>query len=200
MGPWRRDHPAIVPSAAERDASRALIRPPGRSARELTLRKIRFRRRPRPRRHARRVRPGRGRPDQHGQGRDHRRAPTRPSTVETPNELYAEAIQHTPNVIQVYSPNATWSAVKAATAGANVVIYLGHGNGWPSPYTYDPTLHDEGRLRAQRNGRRQRRLQPQVLRRAVDPDPRPRPERDRVPAPPLLRLGQLRAASQTPRR
>jgi hypothetical protein len=38
----------------------------------------------------------------------------------------------------VYSPNATWSAVKAATTGANVVIYLGHGNGWPSPYTYDP--------------------------------------------------------------
>ncbi len=54
------------------------------------------------------------------------------------DELYAEAIQHTPNVIRVYSPNATWAAVKAATTGANVVIYLGHGNGWPSPYTYDP--------------------------------------------------------------
>jgi hypothetical protein len=54
------------------------------------------------------------------------------------DELYAEAILHTPNVTKVYSPNATWSAVKAATAGANIVIYLGHGNGWPSPYTYDP--------------------------------------------------------------
>ncbi len=54
------------------------------------------------------------------------------------NELYAEAIKYTPNVVKVYSPNATWSAVKAATNGANVVIYLGHGNGWPSPYTYDP--------------------------------------------------------------
>lgn len=52
--------------------------------------------------------------------------------------LYAEAIQHTPNVTRVYSPNATWAAVKAATVGANIVIYLGHGNGWPSPYTYDP--------------------------------------------------------------
>ena len=51
---------------------------------------------------------------------------------------YAEAIKHTPNVVKVYSPNATWSKVKAETAGANVVIYLGHGNGWPSPYTYDP--------------------------------------------------------------
>jgi hypothetical protein len=54
------------------------------------------------------------------------------------DELYAEAIQHTPNVVRVYSPNATWAAVKSAVVGANVVIYLGHGNGWPSPYTYDP--------------------------------------------------------------
>ena len=55
------------------------------------------------------------------------------------DELYAEAIRHTPNVTKVYSPNATWSAVKAATVGANIVIYLGHGNGWPSPYTFDPS-------------------------------------------------------------
>ena len=51
---------------------------------------------------------------------------------------YAEAIKYTPNVVKVYSPNATWSKVKSATVGANVVIYFGHGNGWPSPYTYDP--------------------------------------------------------------
>ena len=51
---------------------------------------------------------------------------------------YAEAKKYTPNVVKVYSPNATWAKVKAAAAGASVVIYLGHGNGWPSPYTYDP--------------------------------------------------------------
>ncbi len=51
---------------------------------------------------------------------------------------YAEAIRHTPNVVKVYSPNATWSRVKAAAVGASVLIYFGHGNGWPSPYTYDP--------------------------------------------------------------
>jgi flagellar hook assembly protein FlgD len=51
---------------------------------------------------------------------------------------YAETIKYTSNVVKVYSPNATWSNVKAAVAGASVVIYLGHGNGWPSPYTYDP--------------------------------------------------------------
>jgi flagellar hook assembly protein FlgD len=51
---------------------------------------------------------------------------------------YAEAIKYTARVTKVYSPNATWSKVKAATQGANIVIYFGHGNGWPSPYTYDP--------------------------------------------------------------
>ena len=37
-------------------------------------------------------------------------------------------------VVKVYSPNATWSAVKAAVDGANIVVYLGHGNGFPNPY------------------------------------------------------------------
>jgi hypothetical protein len=54
------------------------------------------------------------------------------------NAAYAEAIKYTPDVVKVYSPNATWSKVKAATTGASIVIYFGHGNGWPSPYTYDP--------------------------------------------------------------
>jgi flagellar hook assembly protein FlgD len=51
---------------------------------------------------------------------------------------YAEAIKYTPNVTKVYSPYATWTKVVSATKGANIVIYMGHGNGWPSPYTYDP--------------------------------------------------------------
>ena len=51
---------------------------------------------------------------------------------------YYEAKKYTPNVTRVYSPNATWSKVKSATVNANIVIYMGHGNGWPSPYTYDP--------------------------------------------------------------
>jgi flagellar hook assembly protein FlgD len=54
------------------------------------------------------------------------------------DRAYAEAKKYTPNVVKVYSPNATWSKVKAAVTGASVVIYMGHGNGWPSPYTYDP--------------------------------------------------------------
>ena len=53
------------------------------------------------------------------------------------DQVYAEAIKYTPNVVKVYSPNATWSQVKAAVKGASIVVYFGHGNGWPSPYTYD---------------------------------------------------------------
>lgn len=41
----------------------------------------------------------------------------------------------TPNVVRVYSPNATWPAVRAAVTGASVVVYLGHGNGFPSKYS-----------------------------------------------------------------
>src|SRR6187399_1423362 len=55
------------------------------------------------------------------------------------DRAYAEARKYTPNVVKVYSPNATWAKVKAAAVGASVLIYLGHGNGWPSPYAYDPT-------------------------------------------------------------
>ena len=38
-------------------------------------------------------------------------------------------------VVTVFHPDATWAAVSAAAVGANVLIYLGHGNGFPSPYT-----------------------------------------------------------------
>ena len=38
------------------------------------------------------------------------------------------------SVTELYSPNATWSKVRAAAKGANILIYLGHGNGYPSPY------------------------------------------------------------------
>jgi hypothetical protein len=38
------------------------------------------------------------------------------------------------SVKEVYSPKATWAKVKAAAKNANIFIYLGHGNGSPSPY------------------------------------------------------------------
>ncbi len=47
-------------------------------------------------------------------------------------------------VTEVYSPYATWSKVSAAAKGANLLIYLGHGNGWPSPYAPFSTKSKDG--------------------------------------------------------
>ena len=39
------------------------------------------------------------------------------------------------NVVRVFYPHATWDKVVAAVQGANLVVYMGHGYGWPSKYT-----------------------------------------------------------------
>lgn len=57
--------------------------------------------------------------------------------IDDANVLYREALKYTTNVVRVYSPAATWSRVRSAVNGASIVIYLGHGNGWPSPYGND---------------------------------------------------------------
>ncbi len=38
-------------------------------------------------------------------------------------------------VATAYSPRATWSRVLDAVRGANVIVYFGHGNGFPNPYS-----------------------------------------------------------------
>jgi hypothetical protein len=55
-----------------------------------------------------------------------------------------QAHGYTNNVVQVFSPNATWARVRAAMSGASVVIYFGPGRGFPSPYStsLDPTTED----------------------------------------------------------
>ena len=50
------------------------------------------------------------------------------------NKLADLARSYGANVKKIYSPRATWRRVRNAAAGANILIYLGHGNGWPSPY------------------------------------------------------------------
>jgi hypothetical protein len=42
--------------------------------------------------------------------------------------------KYTSNIVKVYSPYATWSAVQNAAQGANVLVYMGHGSGYPNPY------------------------------------------------------------------
>jgi hypothetical protein len=60
------------------------------------------------------------------------------------NLMYAEAVKYTPNVVKVYSPNATWKNVKAAAQGASILIYLGHGSGYPrdDSAVFNPNGHD----------------------------------------------------------
>ena len=49
-------------------------------------------------------------------------------------KLAAQARAYGATVYEVYSPHATWARVKSVAQGANLFIYLGHGNGYPSPY------------------------------------------------------------------
>ncbi|MEP6817611.1 MAG: hypothetical protein ABI873_18905, partial [Marmoricola sp.] len=62
------------------------------------------------------------------------------------DDIYAAAVAAGAVAVKVYSPNATWANVKAAVNGANVVVYLGHGNGFPNPYNSgaEPTDRDNG--------------------------------------------------------
>jgi len=53
--------------------------------------------------------------------------------------IAAQARAYGAHVVEVFSPNATWARVREAAAGANVFVYLGHGNGWPSGHgPFDP--------------------------------------------------------------
>jgi hypothetical protein len=64
--------------------------------------------------------------------------------LERANLYAAQARGYGAAVTQVSTPNATWPRVRAAAQGANILIYLGHGNGWPSPYAPFQTLTKNG--------------------------------------------------------
>ena len=101
-------------------------------------------------------------------------------------------LKFTPNVVRVYSPDATWPAVKQALNGASIVVYLGHGNGWPSRYRDELTPSTQNGMGL--NPARRRRRRPPVLRRGPDRQgDQAREGRRRRPQPPLLRERQLRA-------
>jgi serine protease inhibitor ecotin len=52
--------------------------------------------------------------------------------------------KYTSNIVKVYSPNATWANVQAAAQGASILVYLGHGSGYPNPYNKNPVAGDSG--------------------------------------------------------
>lgn len=57
------------------------------------------------------------------------------STYRTYGEQWAKRAEaQGMDVRRVFSPYATWGAVLDDIQGAKLVVYLGHGNGWPSPY------------------------------------------------------------------
>jgi hypothetical protein len=60
------------------------------------------------------------------------------------NKLAEQARSYGASVVKIYSPYATWSRVFEAAKGANVLVYLGHGNGWPSPYAPFSTSSKDG--------------------------------------------------------
>ena len=64
--------------------------------------------------------------------------------IEHAREYAAQARAYGAAVTEVYSPRATWTRVKAAATGANIFIYLGHGNGHPSPYGAFSSLRKNG--------------------------------------------------------
>ncbi|MGH2511800.1 MAG: hypothetical protein ACRDGQ_03840 [Candidatus Limnocylindrales bacterium] len=66
--------------------------------------------------------------------------------------LAAQARDYGATVVELYSPHATWSNVVAQAQGANILIDMGHGNGWPSPYSpYQENTKDGLGLNASAN-------------------------------------------------
>ncbi len=72
-----------------------------------------------------------------------------PAGSNTANYIYnakllaTQARSYGATVYQIYTPHATWARVKAYAQGANILIYLGHGNGSPSPYgPFNPYSRD----------------------------------------------------------
>lgn len=63
--------------------------------------------------------------------------PTHGSTqtyIDRANIIAAQAASYGAVVTKVYTPHATWDRVRSVAQSAKLLIYLGHGNGWPSPY------------------------------------------------------------------
>ena len=99
---------------------------------------------------------------------------------------------HGMEVTRIFTPNAVWSQVVAAANGADLFVYLGHGNGWPSP---NPPFQEDTKDGLGLNpSLGARHHHDQVLRRQPAPGvDQARAERHRDPQQAVLRGGQRRA-------
>ena len=72
------------------------------------------------------------------------------------NEVASVATAAGATVAKAYSPKATWAKVQAAVDDADVIVYFGHGNGYPNPYTigteYTDRVNGWGLNRSESNG------------------------------------------------
>jgi hypothetical protein len=72
------------------------------------------------------------------------------------NRVAHAAVAAGATVAKAYSPRAMWARVRSAVDGANIVVYFGHGNGYPNPYTsgheYTDRVNGFGLNRTTKNG------------------------------------------------
>jgi flagellar hook assembly protein FlgD len=54
--------------------------------------------------------------------------------IDAANGIAAQAEAVGMSVDKIYTPNATWERVKHESQGANLLVYLGHGNGFPTQH------------------------------------------------------------------
>jgi hypothetical protein len=64
--------------------------------------------------------------------------------ISNAKKLASQARSYGATVYEIYTPHATWARVKSLSQGANIFIYLGHGNGYPSPYGAFSNLSKDG--------------------------------------------------------
>ena len=57
---------------------------------------------------------------------------TTSNSISNAKRYARQARSYGATVYEIYSPHATWARVKQFAQGANILIYLGHGNGWPT--------------------------------------------------------------------
>ena len=103
--------------------------------------------------------------------------------------------KYTPNVVKVYSPNATWSRVKAAVGGR-----LDRRSTWVTATAGRARIPTTRCTRPRTASGSTRRPGPATTTTSTTASPRrdarPRAGRRRHPQPPVLRLGQLRAGQR----